>query len=102
MPEYTWFICTLGDAKTNEFCARIINPENAQGDMLCEDGFRRNLWQCDSYEAVDHMIKNKQKFALTFHVFRRKGTDGAICRVDFLERKKRKQKVVKPKALKTF
>lgn len=73
--KYRWYVHTVhGDtigAIACELCARGIIEENAQRDMLCGDGVRRNLWECpiDVVKCLERMPHLND----TFELFIREG-----------------------------
>ena len=44
---------------TNEFIARKLPSENAYPDVLCIDGQKRDLWQCD-HEYIKELERNRK------------------------------------------
>lgn len=73
-----WYVEGFGH--TNEVIARELPEENAHKgnkNILCIDGIKRDLWQCD-YSFIAKLIKNKQSLQLDFKVRYRDGPNGPV------------------------
>ena len=92
--ERTWYVFTY-DALTNQAISRELPAENTMDGIMCVDGVARKLWMCDG-SFVTKIIRNKVSMDLHFDIYKKEGKNGAIKKVDFLNKKKKK-KVLKKK-----
>ena len=81
-----WYVEAL-TAHTNEVIARELPPENAHKDVLCQDGVRRDFWEC-SYRFVSRLIKNKATANLEFKVFYRAYRSAPVKLWPFVRKKR--------------
>lgn len=81
-----WYVEATGH--TNEVIARELPEENAHKGILCQDGEKRDLWECE-YAFIAKLLKNETSAKLQFEVFYRESRYGPVKPWPFL-RKKRK------------
>lgn len=70
-----WFICPL-NGLTNQMLAGRLPAENAQEKMLCEDGKKRDMWQCE-YSTVAELSRNSQ-VGIRFIVWHRESQNSKL------------------------
>ncbi len=87
--RYSWYIRPL-DVHTNNIIANQLPPENFFDGALCADGKHHPLWKCEFSNIIDFQ-RSKKQCGLKFHIYRRVG-QGKIQKLDFLFRKKKKNK----------
>lgn len=80
-----WYVEATGH--TNEVIARELPAENAHKDVLCQDGKKRNLWEC-SYSFISQLLKNALHAKLTFTVYYRESRHGPVKLWPFIRRRK--------------
>jgi len=90
--QYTWFLYPL-DGHTNEAISQRLGEENIQSDQLCEDGVKRNIWQCENYSLVAEMLRNKIQGSFKFDIYKREGKHGKIKQWKFSSKKKKNKKL---------
>lgn len=81
-----WYVEATGH--TNEVIARELPEENAHKDVLCQDGEKRDFWECD-YAFITKLVKNETVGQLQFRVFYREGRHGPAKPWPFLKRKRK-------------
>ena len=97
--KYTWFIEPL-DAHTNGAFAKEIPGENFFREVVCEDGQKRNLWQCPR-ELVAAFWESRNDLELRFRIYNQTGR-GRIRNVNFLFKRKKKKHVRRRKKAMTI
>ncbi|HEY4500704.1 MAG TPA: hypothetical protein VJI70_00320 [Candidatus Paceibacterota bacterium] len=85
MSNKIWYVEASGH--TNEVVANELSTENANKDVLCIDGKKRDLWQCD-YALITKLAKNQSSGQLVFTVYYRVGRHGPVRRWPFLNKQK--------------
>ncbi len=81
----TWYLEV--DAHTNEVVATEISAEMTHRDVLCQDGKKRDFWECD-YATIAKLLKNERSAHLRFNVFYREGRYGPVKPWPFVKKKK--------------
>lgn len=89
-----WYVEAVGH--TNEAIAAELPAENAQRGVLCQDGVKRDFWEC-SYSFITKLLKSEAAEHLEFQVFCREGRYGPVKPWRFL----RKRRMTLAKALKS-
>lgn len=69
MSDKVWYLEPL-DTRANEAMSGEIPAEMAQRGVLCQDGKKRDFWECD-YATVAKFLRNEQLAELRFTVFYR-------------------------------
>lgn len=92
MSTKVWYLDPLGDGPTNELMAMEISPESAQRDVLCRDGIKRDLWQCN-YQTVGKFLRYQETRRLFFSVYYRAYKNGPVVLWPFAGKKKSKMTV---------
>jgi|GEM_PF-2004307 hypothetical protein len=82
----TWYVQAIGH--TNEVIANELPTENAHKSLMCKDGLRHDLWECD-YRFITKLSRCEQSAQLCFEVFYREGPHGPIKPWPFLRRRRR-------------
>ena len=78
--NYVWYLEPL-DVMTNELIGKNLPEENAHENILCEDGVRRNLWECEyAFTRRFASFNTGGKSVVKFKVFSRNGPRGKIRR----------------------
>ncbi len=77
----TWYVEVVGH--TNEVVASELPAENAHKHILCRDGLRRDLWECD-YRFIAKLLRSKRAEHLQFKVYYREGRYGPVKPWPFL------------------
>ena len=72
---------------TNEVIASKLPAENLHKDVLCIDGRKRDLWQCE-YQFITELKKNRKSGQLEFNVWYREGQYGPVRKWPFLKKQK--------------
>lgn len=85
MSNKTWYV--EATAHTNEVIATELPSENMYKGVLCQDGKKRDFWECD-YRFVTKLVKNKAAGNLVFKVFYREGKYGPVKLWPFLYKKR--------------
>ena len=98
MSTKTWYLDPRGDGSTNELMATEISPEMAQRDVLCHDGVKRDLWQCD-YQTVAKFLRYQKTKPLVFRVYYRAYKNGPVILWPFTQKKKMSLKTALEKKL---
>jgi len=80
-----WYV--EATAHTNEVIARELPSENAHEDVLCQDGVKRDFWECE-YRFITRLLENEATARLNFKVFYREGKYGPVKPWPFLRRRK--------------
>lgn len=70
-----WYVEATGH--TNEVIAGELPTENAHKDVLCQDGEKRDFWEC-GYKFVARLLKNEGNAHLKFRVFYRESRYGPV------------------------
>ena len=91
----TWFI-EPKDAATNSILSECLPGENAKTDVLCEDGQKRNLWECQ-HSLVAMLCRSALApyFHARFGIFRKEGKFGKVRPWKFEEVHKRRVRGLK-------
>ncbi len=76
-----WYVEAVGH--TNEVIAAELPAENASRGILCQDGVKRDFWQCD-YRFITRLLKSETAEHLEFKVFYREGKFGPVRPWPFL------------------
>jgi hypothetical protein len=84
--DKVWYLEAL-DAHTNEVIASEITAEMAQHGILCQDGTKRDFWECQ-YATVAMLLRNEHQLNLHFKVFYRQGRYGPVKLWPFAGKKK--------------
>lgn len=90
--RYSWYF-EPQDAHTNEVIGKYINNLSEKdgsdaGKLLCQDGQKRDLWQC-AYWVITRFLINRDQLKLKFGVFVREGASGPIRQWQFRNDKKK-------------
>lgn len=88
----TWFIFT-NDSHTNKVISTEVPRENMFHGVICYDGERRDLWECDG-SFVARMNRSKKDLGLHYDIYKREGKKGPIKKVTFIKTAKKRKKVV--------
>lgn len=80
-----WYVEATGH--TNEVIASELSAENAHKSVLCQDGEKRDLWEC-TYRFVSQLLKNEVEGQLQFKVFYRESSYGPVKPWPFLRKKR--------------
>jgi len=95
--EYVWFIESLSDL-TNEYISRELQAENAEREVLCNDGKKRDMWRC-KYKFISRLKRERLDQALEYNVFVRTGEKGQARPATFIvsktSRRKRAEKITR-------
>jgi len=81
----TWFVEAVGH--TNEVIAVELPAESAHKDVLCQDGKKRNFWECD-YSFITRLLNCQSAEHLEFKVFYREGRHGLAKPWRFLRKRR--------------
>jgi len=79
----TWYVY-VDSSDMNRAIADELPGHQAQMNLLCADGERRHLWQCDSYKQVALFKRLAENISRRIRVFRRRG-EGKIGLFPFLK-----------------
>lgn len=85
MSKKIWYV--EATSHTNEVIADRLSAENEKRDVLCIDGEKRNLWQCQ-YGLISELLKNQASGQLVFEVYYREGKYGPVRKWPFLKKQK--------------
>ncbi len=86
MSNKVWYLEAL-DAHTNEVMAGEIPSEMTKQGVLCQDGIKRDFWEC-RYATVAKFLCNERQLNLHFRVFYREGRYGPVKIWPFTKKKK--------------
>jgi|SRR3989344_4867925 len=81
----TWYVEAVGH--TNEVIATELPAENAHKQVLCQDGIKRDFWECD-YRFITKLLKSEATGQLRFKVFYRERPHAPVKLWPFLKRQK--------------
>jgi hypothetical protein len=84
-PNKVWYVEAYGH--TNEKFAEDLPAENAHKGVLCIDGKKRDLWECD-YSFIPPRLKVQASAQLDFTVYYREGQYGPVRKWPFAKKKK--------------
>ncbi|MBU6214664.1 hypothetical protein KGM48_02360 [Patescibacteria group bacterium] len=87
-----WYVEATGH--TNEVIAAGLPAENAHTGVLCRDGNKRDLWQCD-YSFIAKLLKNEASGFLKFQIFYRESAYGAVKAWPFLRKRRRPSRILR-------
>jgi hypothetical protein len=85
MSNKTWYVEATGH--TNEVIAGKLSVQDAQQNILCIDGRKRELWEC-KYSLITNLKKNRSSGQLVFTVWYRVGRYGPVRKWPFLKKQK--------------
>lgn len=69
MSTKVWYLEAL-DAYTNEVIASEVPSEQTHRGILCQDGQKRDFWEC-KYATIAKLLRNEKQLQLHFKVFYR-------------------------------
>ncbi|MEK7114271.1 MAG: hypothetical protein AAB850_01840 [Patescibacteria group bacterium] len=81
----TWYVEAVGH--TNEAIAAELPTENAHKGVLCQDGVKRDFWECD-YRFITKLLQSEAAEHLQFKVFYREGRYGPVKPWPFLRKRR--------------
>jgi len=85
MSNKVWYLEAL-NIHTNEIIANELGAEMAQHGILCQDGVKRDLWECE-YRTIAKFLRNEQQGQLHFIVFYRERRYGPVKVWPFAKKK---------------
>jgi hypothetical protein len=86
MSTKVWYL-EARDVHTNEVIAREVSAELTHQGVLCQDGQKRDFWECD-YHTVAKLLRNETQAQLCFTVFYRECRNCPVKPWPFAKRKK--------------
>ncbi len=89
---YVWFVEPL-DSNTNIAFSQQISDDNFLSSIFCQDGQRRDLWQC-TFRLLTAFQRSSRIMGLQFRIFNRFG-NGQIRECKFLYYKRKLQRKTK-------
>lgn len=85
MSNKIWYVEATGH--TNEVISSKLSIQDAQQNILCIDGKKREMWEC-TYSLITTLKKNRRSGQLVFKVWYREGQYGPVREWPFLDKKK--------------
>lgn len=76
--NFIWYLEPL-NPHTNEVIGKNVGEENAQEDVVCDDGERRNLWRCKDYRQARDLLKMNGVNAFLTALWRQENENGKVC-----------------------
>jgi hypothetical protein len=95
-PEtHFWFI-EPKDVFTNELLGKNLPEEHMHEDMLCEDGVKRNLWECTHlFLGIFATFNTPSRVVAKYAVFHREGLNGKVREWTFENKPRRGGRIVR-------